>query len=349
MGTLSDRIPWLNQVRWGWLGYALWSNASNTSVQSARLTNIHLSASAVTSVASAITHCYPPSIMDQITPDQSIYGFVEVQEGTKLRVRGIVEGEVSSAVALQGFRCRARCAPSEMGEHAEMIVPGYGVCDLPGGDQSRFITEDLKPRFRGGPSTGLQSLVLEFFQIESPALISELLNLIGGKLRSLRMGMFWTGRRRSVVLEEVAAACPSLEELYLTDFDVVLSSNEGLHSWGLQKLVIHGSDVVVDLVNHLSDPICRMSRELELLEISVPRSVQYRATYVSALSLLNGDYLSATKERFPLGSKAAMISVVDYKSDVKVSAVHRLNEIMMGYIFEFAATPKRRLVRVNAL
>ncbi|KAJ8561781.1 hypothetical protein ON010_g7899 [Phytophthora cinnamomi] len=234
-----------------------------------------------------------------------------------------------------------------MGDLAEVIVPGYGVCDLHlGNGTHRFTPCDSVPQRDQG--RGLQSLTLEFFQIEEPSLVTDLLTLIGGDLRSLKMGMFWRGRRRCISLDAVAVACPHLEELCLTDFDVVLSSQEGLNNWGLRKLTIHGSDAVLGLADGMRDPACRLSYQLEVLEISVPRSVQSRAAYAESLTSLNGNYLAAMKERFPLRSKAAIISTVDEGRETTQSAraVHRLNETMMSFIFELAATPKRRSVRV---
>ncbi|KAE9335862.1 hypothetical protein PF008_g13292 [Phytophthora fragariae] len=337
MGTLGDRIWWLNQVRWGWLAYALWSNASSASAQSVRLTNIHLTASAVASVATAIANCYPPSILEQSTPGHSTYGFIDVKEGTKLRPRVLDGRDADNNVVLsRGFRCRARYDPTEMGDQAEVIVPGYGVCDLDLGDAThRFIPSDRQ----GHQSHALQSLSLEFFQIEDPSLVPDLLNLIGGSLCSLRMGMFWRGRRRCIALDTVAVACPRLEELHLTDFDVVLSSHRELDNWGLRKLTIHGSDTVTGLADRLRDPACRMSYQLEVLEIAVPRSVQRRTAYADAFTSLNDDYLAAAKEWFPSRSKAAVISVVDEACD-NARAVHRLNESMMGLHFRVRSNAK---------
>lgn len=120
-----------------------------------------------------------------------------------------------------------------------MIVPGYGVCDLELGDTTRnFTTSDIQSLHRGQHSQGLQCLSLEFFQIEDPSLVPGLLRSIGGNLRSLKMGIFWSGRHRSLALDAVAAACRHLDELHLTNFDVVLSSHEGLDNWGSESSLL---------------------------------------------------------------------------------------------------------------
>ncbi|KAG7386577.1 hypothetical protein PHYPSEUDO_015485 [Phytophthora pseudosyringae] len=341
LGTLGDRIWWLNQVRWGWLAYALWSSASKTSIEVAKLTNIHLSTATVASVATSLTNCYPPLTLEQNPAESSGYGFIDIQEGTKIRPCGVEDSDSSSIVVSRYCRCRARYDPAESGDQAEVVVPGYGVCTL----QLEDGVNTYVPGQNVNGSCSLQTLTMEFFEVENPTLIPSLLSLIGTNLRSLRMGLFWTGRRRSILLDEVAAACPHLEELYLTGFDVAVSNGKELQSWGLKKLVIQSSDEVVGLSQCLSDLDCRMSRELEELEIIIPRSNQIGATYVDALISHSGDYIAVMQEKLPLASKTAMISVVDSAAN-GVKPVHRLNETIMGLTFAFAATPKDRTVRI---
>ncbi|KAK1943403.1 hypothetical protein P3T76_004799 [Phytophthora citrophthora] len=340
MGALGDQAWWLNQVRWGWLAYALWGSTSHSSIEETRITNIHLSNATVSSVTAALSNSYPPTSLE--TTESSEFGFVDVEKETKVRPCGL---ETSDYITVsRDIRCRARYDPG-MKQQAEIIVPGYGVCTLQlGDDTNSFIPDYTRPQNKNNRSTGVHSLTMEFFEVETPALIPTLLSSIGYNLRSLRMGMFWTNRRRSVSLDDIAAACPSLNELYLTGFDVRLSKGKELLNWGLKKLVIQSFEEVVGLSDCLSDTSCRLSRELEELEISIPRTNSVGSAYIDTLASHNGDYLAVMQERLPLESKTAMISVVDGSDENH--AIHRLNETLMGFSFAFAATPKQRIVRV---
>jgi hypothetical protein len=345
MGTIGDQMWWLNQVRWGWLAYALWSRASKTSIRTARLTNIHLSRATVDAVAATLTNGYPPSTLEQKTADPAAYGYVDVQAGTKLRPCGLDTSDSNSLVMAQHCRCRA-LYEEDMGDRAEVVVPGYGVCTLQLQDGvSTYAPDYLNSQRHAKQPHSVKSLTLEFFEVEDPSLVLRLLSLIGGSLRSLKMGMFWAGRRRSIVLDGVAAACPQLEELCVTGFDVVLSFTEELRNWRLKKLAIQSCDEVVGLAECLSDSTYRMARELAELEVTLPRAALSRAGYADELTSHNGDYVAATKDKLPLESKAAMVSVVDAR-DSSTGPIHRLNETLMGFIFAFAATPMRRSVRV---
>ncbi|KAL4139121.1 hypothetical protein PRIC2_002619 [Phytophthora ramorum] len=347
MGTIGDRNPSLNHNRWGWLAYALWSSASNSSIQSAKITNIHLARSTIGSVAAALARNFPPT--QRLQYQQPVYGYIDIQEGTELRPIGVETVDTTMLVMSRSCRCRARCDESDANGEAEVVVPGYGLCQLkPGDEANKFVPDEpVISRFQGGQSSGLRSLSLEFFEIENHTLVPNLLESIGKNLRSLSLGMFWTGRRRHIMLDDVAAACPHLEELCLANFEVIISSTEELHNWGVRKLSIQSTEEVVGLTDCLSDPTHRISRELAELEMTFPRSMRDATRYADALTSRNGDYLAVTKEKLPLKSKAGIISVVEGKHTNQAEAVHRLNEIIMGFIIAFAATPKRRSVRVS--
>ncbi|POM63538.1 Hypothetical protein PHPALM_21042 [Phytophthora palmivora] len=354
MGTLGDEFWWLNQARWGWLAYALWSSESISSVQSAKVTNIRLSRSAVASVALALTNCYPPSTQDQNMLETSSYGFIDVQRGAKLRPGGLDDNDSDNLMMISSCRCRARYNPGEMGDQAEIIVPGNGVCTLQLGDGANtFVPDYVEQRFMLDRSH-VQTLRFKFFLVENPALVTDLLALIGSNLCSLKMGIYWTGRHCSILLDHVATACPRLEDLYLTDFDVTLSSSKELRNWGLKKMVIQSCEEVVGLTDYLSDPLNRMSLELKELEIKIPRSNQISSVYIDALAAHNGEYIAVMKEELPLECKSAMVSVVEsgncegyHSNDAK--SVQCLNDTLMRLIFAFAATPMCRTVRVLSL
>ncbi|KAG1710026.1 hypothetical protein DVH05_017035 [Phytophthora capsici] len=341
LGTLGDEVWWLNQVRWGWLAYALWGSTSHSSIEEVTITNIHLSNATVTSVATTLSNCYPPTSLE--TTESSEFGFVEVQKGTKVRPCRL---ETNDCIVLsRDIRCRARYDPAGMKQQAEILVPGCGVCTLQlWDDMNSFVPDYVIHQHNDNRLIGIRSLTMEFFEVENPTVIPNLLSLIGNNLRSLRMGMFWTGRRRMISLDDIAAACPHLNELHLTDFDVQLFKGGEIRNWGLKKLVIQNFEETVGLSDCLSDPTCRLSRELEELEISISRTSGVRSAYIDKLTSHNGDYLAVMQEKLSLESKMAMISVVDGSDELK--AIKRLNETLMGFSFAFAATPKQRIVRV---
>ncbi|OWZ05638.1 hypothetical protein PHMEG_00022239 [Phytophthora megakarya] len=242
-----------------------------------------------------------------------------------------------------------------MGDRAEVIVPGHGVCTLHlADDASTYIPDNVTPCCKADQAQNVHTLTLKFFQVEHPTLVTNLLSFIGSNLRSLTMGIYWTGRRCRISLDRVAAGCPRLEELYLTDFDVEVSSSQELKNWGLKKLFIQSCEEMAGLTECLSDPANRMSLELEELEIRIPRSNHIAQVYLDALTTCNDEYIAVVEKELPLECKSAVVSVVECGDCESLNSrnsnpIHQLNETLMGIIFSFAATPMRRTVRIISL
>ncbi|GMF64922.1 unnamed protein product [Phytophthora lilii] len=172
-----------------------------------------------------------------------------------------------------------------MGELAEVVLPGYGVCTLNLGNGLHEFIADTADTFRcgGGKPRGVKSLTLQFFEIENPDSLPNFLHLVCRSLQSLTIEMQWPDRKRCVTLGAVASACPQLIQLFLVNFQVNLSPNEELQNWELHKLTIHGSGEVMGLADCLGDPAYRISRELVELEITLPRSIWVSADYISGI------------------------------------------------------------------
>ncbi|KAJ8578785.1 hypothetical protein ON010_g413 [Phytophthora cinnamomi] len=176
---------------------------------------------------------------------------------------------------------------------------------------------------------------------------------------------YYGNSETSIDLSDVAAACPDLEDLQLTWFnDVDLSiiwrkllfqptPSQELHNRGIKELAIGGSQSVLGLSACLKDRSYRVSRDLLKLEVAT-REEGKSSAYINALKAHDKDPLPLVKEKFPLHSKSAMISVV-MSSDganrnvCQKNAVHLLDSVLLGFIFKFAATPEQRPVEVGSM
>lgn len=85
-----------------------------------------------------------------------------------------------------------------------------------------------------------------------------------------------------------------------------------------------------------------MTHELLSIKIGKTHGQGCNEEQKRKLMLHDGDFLSITKEKVPIRSKAAMISAVNCAPET--AAIHRLHGDVLGLIFVFASMPATRSV-----
>ncbi|KAE9131133.1 hypothetical protein PF006_g15595 [Phytophthora fragariae] len=114
----------------------------------------------------------------------------------------------------------------------------------------------------------------------------------------------------SIDLAVLADACPLLQAVKLKDFNVHVSARtEALQQWPILAMVLKGVHVSA-LLSCLADSTLRMSRELTTLRVTPTGSHSFSGDQIRAFQAHDGEFPPVVKEKFPLNSKAAMISVV---------------------------------------
>ncbi|EGZ13060.1 hypothetical protein PHYSODRAFT_334877 [Phytophthora sojae] len=332
-----------NHDQWKWLAYALWSTTASPFIQHIDLTTFQLTADDLSEVEAVLKTGFPEPVLAEsgTSPDSSGYGFVELRNGTEFQPYGLDDGDDTTFALSRDCRCRARYDSATMSDHADVVIPGLGICKVNLNDEARFVA-DAPTEPEATCLRDVDYFKLFVAKIESVEVLIRLFALVGGRLDTLWFGN--TGTDLHIVdLSALAAACPELQELTLSDVRVVVSDySEALRKWPLKTLLIDG--VVSGLGLCLSDPSFRMARELVKVTIDVPAHWNFSEESGGELSTHDGDFLAVTKEKFPRLSKAALISVWSSESGSK--AVSRMDVNMLKLIFTFAATPEKRSVQI---
>jgi len=355
--TTKDDGIYDDPVYWVWLAYAFWSRGSHSSIQDLTISWINLTEAHVSAVKKVLANNFPePVEIESTTP--SPYGYVDIGKGTSLHFAGPRTGNAAALILAEDYRCRAHYDSSSHNGVADVVVPGYGICKVALVGDTTFVPDTLGFTWIGNGS-GIRSLSITLADVENNQVLPKLLKLVGKRLQTLSLDFSCViDRQLSLDLSAVASACPELKELWLWDWNVLLGDDlEALQTWGIQKLSIHGSEMVDGLGSCLSDSNYRMSRELVELEISAVelevspsriyrhRMILFDEAYITSLIEHKGEILSVMKEKMPKRSKCAMISVVCGRGG-NLQAVQYLDSSILSIIFAFAATPQSRFVEV---
>jgi hypothetical protein len=270
---------------WKWLAYAFWSRASNACIPALNLGRIDFTEEHVAAIEAVLKYSYPQPVEHPAASSHSQYGFANIQAGTELRPVGLRGGDDSVLVVSRDLRCRAHFKSSTVGNHLDVVVPGYGICAMASmdvfedgnvvGSSSSFLDTAEAP-------CGVKSLIAAFSGIENDHLLPRFLALIGGRLQTLSLSTsFLLSRSVDLDLCSVAATCPALQKLNVSNCEVTFSDgNEASRSWEIKQLHIGGSDVD-GLIRLLDDPTYRTPRELVGLRLdrrSHGRRIQSRFT-----------------------------------------------------------------------
>ncbi|KAG7386579.1 hypothetical protein PHYPSEUDO_015487 [Phytophthora pseudosyringae] len=306
--------------------------------------NINLTDWAVHAAREAIKWNYPPRVFEESDRKDKAsserYGVVDLAAGSTLFPSLIVSKVHSNLALAGGHRCQARYDPA-VDSKAHVVVPGYGVCEVEIGDGVNVFQASEKPEWntRLPSSDRIYALELHFDDSEDDEVLASLFEVIGPGARTLTMEARWNDKRPRVLFYCLADCCPQLEELYLKGFDIsfIDMMDEGVDVWGIKKLVFDDVIEVIGLLETLNDADVRMSRELVELELNLSSESTVTPKYLAALKAHNGKCLPLTKAKFPVTSKAAMISAVESGDQVKgpnskSRAVHQLDSTLLGLI-----------------
>ncbi|KAE9015997.1 hypothetical protein PR001_g14760 [Phytophthora rubi] len=234
-----------------------------------------------------------------------------------------------------------------MGDSVEVVVPGFGICTTKIEDGgNNFVSDAVCPSLPSSQLKRISSLTLDLTTLESEAVLTQLLSLIGGSLRMLSLAS-----RSQIDLCMLASTCPELEELRLRFSGVRVSApNKALREWAIKNITLSDVDDVFAMVTCLTDATLRMRKTLVRLAVFPSYGHPLCPHDKKRLSAFNGEFLPVTKEKLPNQSKAAMLSAVrsGWNSNSSTGAVRvlgRLDASVLGLIFTFASTPEQRSIR----
>lgn len=149
----------LEPLHWGWLAYALWGRTSTVSIPTLRLSPMDLTEELVSAVEAALQTNYPQPQRGSA----SLYGFVDILEGTELRP---CRRSSLALVLSRDCRCRAYYDPSSMGSQANVVVPGYGICQVELEEGTiEFVSDEASTDITMQEATGsggVRSLIVDF-------------------------------------------------------------------------------------------------------------------------------------------------------------------------------------------
>ncbi|KAG6956746.1 hypothetical protein JG688_00011280, partial [Phytophthora aleatoria] len=275
------------------------------------------------------------------------YGFVEILEGTGVRLGGTEDN--ITLVASSTYRCRA-CFDPANSESVEVIVPGYGLCKTRLKDPIRFIPDLESSCFER--KQYCDRLDLHFDAIENIGMVMDLLKLLFSGLSELSL-RHYEAIQIQVDLSVLAAVCPALHELRIQNFNVVVSTHsEALQTWSIKTLRIDAAEKISDVVLCFRNPALQMTQSLVNLALRGSSNRPLDRKEIMELKDQHGRFLPVTKKKFPLLLKVAVISVVlsqttTAHSVVESKAFHYLDANILSLIFVFASTPAQRSVNVR--
>ncbi|POM68426.1 Hypothetical protein PHPALM_15416 [Phytophthora palmivora] len=285
---------------WPWLTYAICCGTS--AIPSLTIYGVTLMKSDITAIADVLKTCYPkPSS----TRHSSEYGFVTLQEGTEVWPIALIEDNDSPLILSSECRCRARF---NGGNCAEVVIPGYGVCKASLREGLAQVSCDSeRVHYRENLMCRIRSLYLCLVKLESVSLVVDLLALICGNLRSLQL-INNTGKYATLDLTALSAACPGLEQLRTTRFDITVSDHdEALQEWPLKRLSICETTKLAGIVACFRNPALRMTGELLdiTLDPRLPERGEFDEEELKELVSHDEEFLPVVKEKFPIELKIA--------------------------------------------
>ncbi|EGZ13059.1 hypothetical protein PHYSODRAFT_302822 [Phytophthora sojae] len=332
-------------MRWQWLAYALCGGVSDVQVPSVSIIWETLTKSELTAIPAVLQTKYPLPILESAQTGHYEYGFVDIEQGTELHLGEVNDDDEDSTFLI--FRtCRYRALYVHTnGRWVDVVVPGYGVCEVKPGNGVRFTPASGKADFRRKRFCG--ELSMEYVTFESAAVLMDLLSLVTCGLHSLTLRAhedFAATFAIDIDLCALSVACPELQELSIAIFNVVISAHsESLCRWPIKALYLESPVLLSDLARCLRNPQLRMARELVCLDVSPRQNEVFPQEEVDELKTHDGEFLPATKEKLPARSKAAFVSVATRASSA-MKPIYRLDAFILVLIFVFASTPQQRSV-----
>ncbi|KAE8976877.1 hypothetical protein PF011_g23878 [Phytophthora fragariae] len=163
----------LGLSHWAWLAYACWGHPTAKGFdRSVSVSPISLSAQDVSIVQQVLKNCYPQPVEERGVNPQ--YGFVRIRAGSELRPCGLGNEDNTTLILERDCRFRALYDPIGMQNYAEVVIPGYGLCQVDLVDGVNVFARDTaemlddRTKARG-------SLRLNFHSVESGRVVTDLL------------------------------------------------------------------------------------------------------------------------------------------------------------------------------
>ncbi|GMF43934.1 unnamed protein product [Phytophthora fragariaefolia] len=330
--------------RWSWLAYALCCGASEAIIPSVEIARGTLTKSDVQIMSTVLRTNYPQPILKNGQRDSHRYGFVNIREGTELHLCGVNDVDIETFVVPSRCRCRALYDPAE-GECINIVVQGYGMCKSKLGGGVQFVPDPEKPCFRKKRVS--TSLSLKYVTFETSTVLMDMLALVTSGLLKLTIyaGYNDTMHRIEVDLYTLSIACPELQNFTVGIFNAIVSAyDEPLCRWRVKTIRLREyTGLLSDLTECLRNSTLQLSRSLTCIEVDPPWYGECNKQEVEELMAHNGDFLPVIKEKFPIKSKLAVLSVVT-SSSYATQSIRRLDAFNLSTIFVFASVPARRSV-----
>ncbi|KAE8997494.1 hypothetical protein PR003_g19508 [Phytophthora rubi] len=278
-GAFRPLTPVQRTWRWQWLTYALFSEASRSSIEEINLMGVQLSQEDVDAIAEVLTAKVPEP--DEAT-DAAEAAYTEggraveylcVPKGTSVRIKESIANPNDSTTleTVDDFMFRLLQNDNE-GEWMNVLVPGRGNGVIASGDAHRAESKVLLQPSRS--SDGITSLSLSIdsnAEQEMPILL-RFIQLVG---RSMKKLSIQTAGSTALDVHEILKACPQLDQLFLDsvqiDLDTLMveveNGSTSIRCFGLAYYNTP-TDVVTRFAKKLGDPNSALANGMRELCLS---------------------------------------------------------------------------------
>ncbi|KAG2783882.1 hypothetical protein PC129_g10463 [Phytophthora cactorum] len=368
-GAFRPLTPTQRTWRWQWLTYALFSDASRSSIEEINVVGVQLSHSDVDAIAHVLETNLPEPNQ---ASDGNLVEYIYAPKGTSVSIKqSITSPNITTTLeTIDDFTFRLLQNDEESGRF-NVLVPGRGN----GVISSHQAYKVLKVAPSSAGITSL-SLSIDSNAEQEMAVVLRFLQLVGMSLLKLSIQ---TGVSAAIDVQAILNACPRLDQLYLDsvqiDLDVLMLEVEkgtaNIHSFGLTYYNAP-VDVITRFAKKLGDPSSALTngmRELclsadndesPMSEESVQAFLDVLKTngklvylellvlpelfdrYAAAFGQHHRETLSIEKEKLPLRCRLAFLSV-DRVNDI----FFHLDSHVIQQIFDFAAINAKRTVRLR--
>ncbi|RLN32637.1 hypothetical protein BBJ28_00000412 [Nothophytophthora sp. Chile5] len=265
--------------RWQWLAYALFSDASRSSIETLQLMGVRLSVDDVDAIAEVLSTNVPEPGVAPIAAETTHtqagrpIEFVNTEKDTYIRMKESIASHNESTFmeTVDGATFRVLQDDGES-EWIHVLVPGRGNGLIARDRGQKVNLEDpLQPHRAPGGITSL-SLSIDIDVEQGAALLPRLLHLIG---RSLRMLSIRTIGSATLDFRAILQACPDLEQLFLDSVQIDLdafmlkleSGNATIRCFGLAYFNAP-TDVLTRFAEKLGDPSSTLANGMHELCLS---------------------------------------------------------------------------------
>ncbi|POM58304.1 Hypothetical protein PHPALM_37063 [Phytophthora palmivora] len=382
-GAFRPLTPTQRTWRWQWLTYALFSNASRSSIEEINLMGVQLSNADIDAITEVLLTSLPePDQTGAYTDGRMCVEYVYVPKGTSVGIRKSIASPNDSTTlnTIDDFVFRFL---QDDGENnlVNVLVPGRGNGVIASDHVRRVLDDDPEIPFQPNRSpNGITSLSLS---IDSNAeqdmsVLIEFLQLVGKSLLKLSIQTVGSG---AMDIHAILRACPNLDQLFLDNVSINLdtfmleveSGDADIRCFGLLYCNVP-AEAMTRFAKKLADPESALACGMRELCLSADNEVSPMTDenvqaflnvlktndklvyldllvlpplfdkYAAAFRKHHQETLTIEKEKLPLRCRLSFLSVIRGHLTPVNDVFHHLDNHLLRHIFSFAAVSAKRTI-----